>query len=131
VSQTEKTLTDQITGTPEGMRAWQEERVIFEITERICELMEQQNVSRSDLAARLGTTRGYISQLLNGTSNMTIRKICDVYLALGRQFHATDRPINVRNSVEQTVKAHAGITADCIATALSQIAGMGDVGLAA
>ena len=93
----EQTLTGKIASTPEGMRAWQQERVIFEITERICELMEEKRVSRADLASILGTSRGYISQLLNGSSNMTIGKICEVFLALGRQFNVTDRPIGPCN----------------------------------
>jgi transcriptional regulator with XRE-family HTH domain len=55
--------------------------------------MEKQRVSRSELAKRLGTTPGYITQLLDGTTNMTIAKASDVFLALGREFHPSDSPI--------------------------------------
>lgn len=89
----ERTLGERITESHEGMRAWQQERVIFEITERICELMEQQNISRKELADRLGKTKGYISQLLDGQTNMTLRTISDVYLALDRAFRPGDEPV--------------------------------------
>lgn len=94
----ETTLSERITKTPKGMEAWQQERVIFEVTERICELMDRQGISRADLAGRLGTTRGYVTQLLNGNTNMTLRKISDVFLVLGRQFHPDDGPITLENN---------------------------------
>lgn len=80
-------------------RLHQEEYLILQVTERICQLMEDKNVSRTELAARLGTTKGYVTQLLNGQANMTLRKLADVFAALGvaadvqtRELHATLRP---------------------------------------
>ncbi len=90
-----KTLTEQITATAKGIRIWQQERAIFEITERICELMDEQEISRSQLAERLGTTRARVTQILDGTANMTLRTISDLYLALGRQFNPSDGPVCV------------------------------------
>lgn len=75
------------TQTPEGMRLYQQERAILEVTEVICELMDKQGVSRSDLAKRLGRTKGYITQLLDGRANMTVRTISDVFTALGLAVH--------------------------------------------
>ena len=91
------TLSEQITATKTGEKVWHQERAIFETTERICELMVQNDVTRTELASRLGKSRGYITQLLDGTSNMTIRTLSDVYLALGRAYHSTDGPISVSN----------------------------------
>ena len=88
-----ETLRERLTSTPDGMRLWHRERSIFETTERLCELMKEQQVSRSELARRLGTTPGYVSQLLDGTTNMTISKASDVFLALGREFHPSDTAI--------------------------------------
>jgi transcriptional regulator with XRE-family HTH domain len=91
------TLSEQLTSTDGGEKIWHQERSIFETTERICELMEQNQVTRSELAQRLGKSRGYITQLLDGTANMTIRTLSDVYLALGRAYHSTDGPISISN----------------------------------
>ncbi len=85
-----ETLTERLTKTPEGMRLYQQERVIQELTDLICELMEEQKVSRSELASLLGKTKGYITQLLDGRTNMTVRTISDVFTALGRAVHFQD-----------------------------------------
>jgi transcriptional regulator with XRE-family HTH domain len=92
-----KSLSEEITKTDEGMLTWQQERIIFEVTERICELMEAQEVSRAELASRLGTTKGYISQLLDGTANMTLRTLSDVFLRLGRSIHVDDGPASIEH----------------------------------
>lgn len=87
------TLTARLTSTPAGMKLWQQERCIFEATERLCELMELHRVSRSELAKRLGKSKGYVTQLLDGSANMTLRTLSDVYLALGYEFHPADSPV--------------------------------------
>lgn len=74
---------EQFVSRDEQMRLYQQEYLIMQVTERICELMEQNGVSRTHLANRLGTTKGYITQLLDGRANMTLRKLADVCMALG------------------------------------------------
>ena len=80
-------LRDRLTSTPEGLRTWHQERSIFETTEMICELMDEQCVNRAELARRLGTTKSYITKLLDGSVNMTLRTISDVFVVLGYEFH--------------------------------------------
>lgn len=98
-----QTLTERLTSTAEGMKLWQQERAIFETTERICELMQWHGVTKSEMAKRLGVSKGYITQLLDGTSNMTIRTISDVYLALGREFHPSDSPLVSHHEIPPAV----------------------------
>lgn len=90
---TTETLTEKLTKTAEGNRLYQQERAILEVTELICQLMEEQRVSRADLAKRLGRTKGYITQLLDGRANMTIRTISDVFTALESALHFQDGPL--------------------------------------
>ena len=87
------TLTERLTSTPKGMQIFQQERAIQEITEIVCEIMEEQDVSRSALADRLGKTKGYITQLLDGRANMTVRTISDVFGALNRAVHFQEGPL--------------------------------------
>jgi len=82
-----ETLIETLTRTEEGRRLFQQERAILEVTELICEIMEDDGVSRSELAKRLKKSKGYITQLLDGEANMTIRTISDVFVALGRTIH--------------------------------------------
>ena len=85
-----ETLSARLTRTKEGHRLYQQERSILNLTELICKLMEETGVSRSELARRLGKTKGYISQLLDGESNMTVRTISDVFTALGKTVYFSD-----------------------------------------
>ncbi len=63
-----------------------QERLILDATEAIVALLEEQGVTRQDLAARLGKSKGFISQLLSGERNMTLRTLADLGHALGRSF---------------------------------------------
>ncbi len=90
-----QTWVEARTEDPERMKGFQQERLILEITELIGRLMKEQGVSKAQLAERLGTTKGYITQLLDGRTNMTLRTISDVVFALGRSLNITDQPLAV------------------------------------
>jgi transcriptional regulator with XRE-family HTH domain len=63
-----------------------QERLILDATEAIVGLLEDQKVSRQELARRLGKSKGFVSQLLSGERNMTLRTLADLGYALGRSF---------------------------------------------
>ena len=70
----------------DGALLWNQERSILDTTELICDVMQKSGVTRADLADLLGKTRGYVSQLLDGTANMTVRTISDVFTVMGYEF---------------------------------------------
>jgi transcriptional regulator with XRE-family HTH domain len=45
--------------------------------------MEKQKLSRTQLARKLGVTKGYISQILNGDFNHKLSKLVEISLAIG------------------------------------------------
>ncbi len=100
---------EKLTKTPEGMRLYQQERAILEVTELVCELMGEQDVSRSELATRLGRTKGYITQLLDGRANMTVRTISDVFTALDRAVHFQEGPVSATVSPSPTITLLTGV----------------------
>lgn len=51
------------------------ESLLIEIGEDIAFLMEQQGLTRSQLAERLGVSRAYVTKILNGNPNLTIKTI--------------------------------------------------------
>ena len=79
-------LTKKLNGTPEQIRLYQRERAIVEVTELISQVMDGVEVNKSELANRLGKTKGHITQLLNG-ANMTIGTMSDVFGAMGKSIH--------------------------------------------
>ena len=68
---------------PQARKVFEQERTVLEIANKIHEVMVVQDVSRADLANRLGTSRAHITQVLSGSRNMTLRTVSDVGWALG------------------------------------------------
>ena len=58
------------------------EGVVLELTEQIAAQMKERGISRSDLAERLGTSRAYVTKLLDGQENMTVKTLVRVANAL-------------------------------------------------
>ncbi|MBW2053975.1 MAG: helix-turn-helix transcriptional regulator, partial [Deltaproteobacteria bacterium] len=63
-------------------RLYNQERVILEVTEALCEYMEDHDISRIGLARRLNKNKSFISQVLNGGRNLTLRTLADFLWAL-------------------------------------------------
>ena len=81
---------------------------ITEFAEDIWRLMEEQKVSRAELARRLGTSRAYVTKLLGGNANFTLHTMTKVAMALGATVHvhvadqkATTRWIDEFDSEEE------------------------------
>ncbi len=64
----------------------EQEHLILDVTEMIVELMNERGVTRSELADRLGKTKGHVSQLLSGSRNLTLRTLSDIFVALDFRF---------------------------------------------
>jgi antitoxin component HigA of HigAB toxin-antitoxin module len=67
---------------PERRQYYYQEKLILEVTELICELMKQKGISKAELARKLGRSKSNMTQLLDGTTNMTLRTVSDTLLVL-------------------------------------------------
>lgn len=67
----------------------EQEHLLLDVTELIVELMNERGVSRSELADRLGKTKGHVTQLLSGSRNLTLRTLSDIFVALDFRFLPT------------------------------------------
>jgi transcriptional regulator with XRE-family HTH domain len=76
-------LLNEYLQDPEYKRLLAQEELIMEVTELLCQLLEKEGVSRRDLAKRLNRSKGFVSQLLNGGRNLTLRTVADIAAALG------------------------------------------------
>jgi transcriptional regulator with XRE-family HTH domain len=72
------TILDEYLKDEEFRRLFAQEDLILEVTETLCELLEKEKISRKELADRLGKSKGFISQLLNGGRNLTLRTVADI-----------------------------------------------------
>ena len=81
---------------PEGAEAkkvYYEEVLILDVTQEIYRLMEEAGVSKADLARTLGVSKSNITQQLRGSTNMSLRRVADVLLALGAQLEVKAVPL--------------------------------------
>lgn len=63
-------------------RLVRQEELILDVTERLTEALHEMGVTQAELARRLGRTPGFVSQLLGGGRNLTLRTIADIAVAL-------------------------------------------------
>jgi transcriptional regulator with XRE-family HTH domain len=91
------TINERVSQSPERMKHFQSVRLEMEITELVCELMDKQGVSRAELATRMGTSAPYVTKLLRGQTNMTLKTISDLFFALGRSVRIVERPMSVHS----------------------------------
>ena len=96
-------LESGIVSQEEGQRIWNQEQAVFDVTELICGIMNEQKVTRAELATKLGKSRPYITQLLDGATNMTIRTVADVLGALGHRLHVTAESLHLPAVVQAPV----------------------------
>lgn len=73
-----------------------QERFILEVTERICAYMDKHNITRTELARRLGKSKGFVSQLLDGGRNLTLRTLADVSYALDSKLTLAVEPVGAK-----------------------------------
>lgn len=71
-----------IESSQDNRRLFLQEELIVEITERLAAEMAAQCISQKLLAEKLGCTKGYVSQLLNGGKNLTLRSLANLADAL-------------------------------------------------
>lgn len=86
---------------PEFRKLLAQEELILEVTETLCELLEKEKISRKELADRLGRTKGFISQLLNGGRNLTLRTVADILNVLGYKVSLTPKKLRKESNVIQ------------------------------
>jgi transcriptional regulator with XRE-family HTH domain len=64
----------------------------LEVTERILQVMQEQGITRTELARRLGVSKAAVSKLLNDGSNMTLKRLLAVAEALNYELRITMAP---------------------------------------
>lgn len=77
-----KTQHDILMEDPEFRKLLAMEALAAEASEAISRLMAEQNVSKADLARKLNKSRAWVTQLLSGKANLTVRTLAEVVHAL-------------------------------------------------
>jgi transcriptional regulator with XRE-family HTH domain len=100
------TWITELTKDEEGRRLLEQERLILEVTESIANVMEEHGISRTELAKRLGKTPAFVTKLLRGDNNFTLRTLSDVFFAMDYGARLTLGPVG------QNAAPHDGAESD-------------------
>jgi transcriptional regulator with XRE-family HTH domain len=68
-----------------------QEELILEATERLAVIMAKEEITKAELAKRLGKTKSFVTQCLSGEANLTLRTIADLFGALGYKVNIEPR----------------------------------------
>lgn len=67
--------------------AYWTERAVLDFTSALWQVMQRRRVSQSELSRRLGKNPAFVSRILNGASNVTIKTIVEMAHALDARVH--------------------------------------------
>ena len=109
-----KELLDEAEGTFE----YKLEGLELDVTERILQVMNEQGITRSELARRLNVSKAAISKLLNNGSNMTLRRLLAVAEALNLELR-----VDLRQAANGT---EANVVKSNTASQSKSVAGLHD-----
>jgi transcriptional regulator with XRE-family HTH domain len=74
-----------------------EEMAIIEFTEAVLEQLELHNMSKMDLAERMNVSPAYITKLIGGSNNFTLRTMVKIARSLGCELKLSLRQPGVRH----------------------------------
>lgn len=75
-------FADWLQESDENKKITAQERLIVEVTESLYAKMLDNDIRKSEIADKLGKSQAYVSQLLSGSRNMTLRTLSDIAQAL-------------------------------------------------
>ncbi|MCX5784405.1 MAG: helix-turn-helix transcriptional regulator [Elusimicrobia bacterium] len=85
----EEDLKEQLKD-PKFRRAYEYECALVELAQKIAEFRDAYHLKQAELAAKLGVSQQFISQLETGRSkNLTLQTLLKVAASLGRGVHIT------------------------------------------
>jgi transcriptional regulator with XRE-family HTH domain len=85
-----------------------EEGAILDFTEALYMAMEEQRVTRVELARRLGTSQAYITRVLSGHANFTLKTMAKLAQALGLQLEVGLGPQSQSGRPRRGLSGHGG-----------------------
>ena len=71
--------------TNEETRAFASDSLLLNASHLVVTAMEGADISRAQLAERIGKSRSYVSQVLSGSRNMTLKTLADLLWACGQE----------------------------------------------
>ena len=87
-------------------KACAQEALIMNVTEDLLLVMEDKGVSKAELARKLSKSRSYVSQVLDGARNMTLRSLADICYALDIEPTVTITDVETEQRLNGPIEPH-------------------------
>lgn len=71
--------------SPAQVRLYAQDSCMLSATEAVVRAMEDAHISRVELADRIGKSKSFVSQVLSGSRNMTLKTLADLLWACGAE----------------------------------------------
>ena len=79
-------------------------KIQIDLYQKVNQYLKDNHVTRTELAKRLGVSKGYISQILNGDYDHRISKLVELSLAIGYTphliFEETPKNVQVKSDIK-------------------------------
>src|SRR5688500_2443829 len=112
--------------TAESMGEW----LTLQATEALCEMLNDAQMSRKELADKMGVRKSYITQLLSGSRNMTLQTLATVAYHCGRAIRMSSVPVKEAYNLQtRSINPYFSFSLEEAASAPAQHAEPGSSGL--
>lgn len=64
-------------------KVMQQSQSIIDATEEVCRILHASGMTRAEFAKKIGKSKSHLTQLLDGTKNITLRTLSDLFYGLG------------------------------------------------
>lgn len=78
-------LHEWVDADPERARIYAQEALIVDVAEEIWAALSEVKMTKAELAAKLGKSKAFVTQVLDGSRNMTLRTLADIACAIERE----------------------------------------------
>ena len=100
---------------PENLRSKHEEIkaqtwALLEFSDIIADLMHDNNLSQTELAKKLDVSRGYVSRLLSGSENISIKNAAGILFFLGKKLVFSTENIPLSQGADSNIYEFAAYT---------------------
>ncbi len=99
------------------------ETIIYRLTEKIAQKMEEKKITRTELAKRMNVSSPYVTKILRGNANFTLRSMLSLADALDQELKID---FEEKKPAMQSVHVHSGSYIRKITSAASTVVYMGD-----
>ena len=78
------TMAEKFKADPKTAKIYNREGLLIEITELICKVMQEREISKKELARKMGKKKKWLNDILNGTRYISIKTVSDIFFAIDK-----------------------------------------------